>query len=185
MSAEAIAEIGVYKVSSTATEPIKGTRDSACFDVCADLLGPQSNGGVSIYTRRNDKEAMTYKTSQKIQFIPQDGVVLVHPGDRALIPTGLVFDIPSGYCIKMYPRSGTSLKQGLTLVNAVGIIDSDYTEETYIPVINLSDKTQFVKHGDRLAQIELSRVEPAEFNFLTKAPRQKTDRTGGFGSTGV
>lgn len=177
-------EVGIKRTSPTATLPTKGTEHAACFDVYADLKGSTAAEGVSIWTKRDDRNAMTYKNATRIDFVPQDGMVIIRPGDRALIPTGLIFDVPEGYCIKQYPRSGTSLKQGLTLINAVGVIDSDYTKESYIPVVNHSDTTHFLRHGERLAQIELAKVLPVEFVETTGDIEQKSDRQGGFGSTG-
>ena len=102
-----------------------------------------------------------------------------------LIPTGLVFDIPTGYCLEVYPRSGTSFKLGLGLSNSVGMIDSDYTEELFVSIINHSNVTQVVSHGERIAQAKLVPLVPTEIKEVKSKPKQKTSRTGGFGSTGV
>jgi dUTP pyrophosphatase len=111
--------------------------------------------------------------------------IRVDPGERVLVPTGLVLDIPQGYSVRIHPRSGLSLKQGLTLVNAEGVIDSDYVEELFIPLYNASSISVQLKHGDRIAQGELVRTELYEIVESTTRPERKTDRAGGFGSTGV
>lgn len=175
--------VGIYKTSETAKEPTRGTLDSACCDLYADLLG--SNKGISMFTTRNDALKVSYGSAKNITVYPENGAVVVRPGDRVLVPTGVIFDIPSGFCIKVYPRSGSSFKHGLTLINAVGVIDSDYVDELYIPLVNMSDATQLIKHGDRLAQMELCPVHVPVFNFLEKSPDKKTDRDGGIGSTGI
>lgn len=179
-------QVGVHRTSDSATIPTKGTEHAACFDIYADLRGVVAQTqGIQIITRRDDIRGLTYGNATKLEFIPQDDKIILRPNDRALIPTGLIFDIPHGYCIKMYPRSGASTKRGLTLTNAVGIIDSDYTHESFIPIINISDKTQFITHGERLAQIELSEVLSVEFIELENTISKKSDRSGGFGSTGA
>jgi len=87
--------------------------------------------------------------------------------------------------VRVYARSGLSTKTGLCLANSVGVIDSDYVEEVFVPIINNSDQMVPLYHGDRIAQAELvldTRVEPV---YILERPRRKTDRDGGFGSTGV
>ena len=87
--------------------------------------------------------------------------------------------------MRLHPRSGTSLKFGLTLINSEGIIDSDYTEEVMIPLYNSSSTLVEVKHGERYAQAEVVEVMTNLVFFeIKERPTQKTDRTGGFGSTG-
>jgi dUTP pyrophosphatase len=85
----------------------------------------------------------------------------------------------------MHPRSGLSIKKGLILANCEGVIDSDYVEELMIPVVNTSDISYEISHGERIAQMELVRKEHFLYLHLTERPQQKTDRSGGFGSTGV
>ena len=177
--------VGIFKNSPTATTPTQGTAHAACSDIYSDLQGSTAQAGVLIYTIRNDIASISFRTAQKIEFVPIAGEIVLRPNDRALIPTGLIFDIPQGYCVKMYPRSGLSVKRGVTLVNSVGVIDSDYVNESYIPIINLSDKIQIIQHGDRLAQIELCKIEPVEYTELSEPPERKSDRDGGFGSTGT
>jgi dUTP pyrophosphatase len=107
------------------------------------------------------------------------------PGDRVLVPTGLIFDIPAGHSLRIHPRSGLSYKQGLVLANLEAVIDSDYIEETFIILTNQSDVDQTIYHGDRIAQAELIKSEEYVLWEIFDAPTQKTDRVGGLGSTGV
>lgn len=112
------------------------------------------------------------------------GVVTLYPGDRALIPTGLAMRPAPGYCIKFYPRSGLSLKQGLTLINAVGVGDEDYSDEYHVTLVNLSGAVQSIADGMRLCQLMVERVEPIEVVECDELPGVQSDRQGGFGSTG-
>jgi len=107
------------------------------------------------------------------------------PKWRYLISTGLIFDIPPGYYIKVHPRSGNALKKGLVTANNTGIIDEDYVEECNCIMINLSDDPYIVEHGDRIAQAELRQAESYVIGRINNRPLQKTERDGGFGSTGT
>ena len=101
-----------------------------------------------------------------------------------LVPTGLIFDIPVGYSVRLYPRSSLALKQGLTLANNVGIIDCDYVQPVYMMVHNISGYQQFVTDGERICQAELVQEKPYVMMEVHERPERKTDRDGGFGSTG-
>jgi dUTP pyrophosphatase len=108
----------------------------------------------------------------------------IEPGKRAAIPTGLAFEIPEGYEIQVRPRSGMAFKQGLTVVNAPGTIDSDFRGEVMILVVNLGDSSVEVKPGDRVAQLVLQQVQQIEWQEV--GDLSSTERgAGGFGSTGV
>jgi dUTP pyrophosphatase len=106
------------------------------------------------------------------------------PNQRVLIPTGLILDIPKGHSVRLHPRSGLSLKKGLSLANCEGVIDSDYVEEVFVLMINSSNETQYIKQGDRVCQGELVKNEKTTFRLLDEIPTLKTNRDGGFGSTG-
>jgi len=111
-----------------------------------------------------------------------DQAVILKPGDRSLIPTGLALEIPDGFEIQVRPRSGLAIKSGITLVNSPGTIDSDYRGELKIIVINLGDTPFEIKNGDRIAQLILAPVIQAD--FLEVGSLSSTDRgAGGFGST--
>lgn len=112
------------------------------------------------------------------------GTLWLRPGDRALIPTGLAMRPAAGYCIKFYPRSGISLKQGLTLINCVGVGDEDYEQEYYVTLVNHSSAVQSIADGMRLCQLMVERVEPVEVVECDELPAVQSDRKGGFGSTG-
>lgn len=99
------------------------------------------------------------------------------------MPTGLVFDIPEGFKISFYPRSGSSGKKHLKLSNCVGIVDEDFTKPSMLLIFNDSEQRQIICHGDRLAQAEIVPVYRAIFEISETPIVQKTDREDGFGST--
>lgn len=109
--------------------------------------------------------------------------VQLKPLERYLIPTGLFIEVPAGFEAQIRPRSGLAVKHGITCLNTPGTIDSDYRGEIKIVLINLSNETQIIHPGDRIAQMIIQSVERAEWNeveILTETDRN----TGGFGSTG-
>ena len=110
--------------------------------------------------------------------------MVVGPGDRAAVPTGLVLDIPEGYEGQVRPRSGLAINAGLTVVNAPGTIDSDYRGELKVLMINLGSDPVSIGRGDRIAQLLIAPVTRASFTeteSLTASGRGE----GGFGSTGM
>lgn len=107
----------------------------------------------------------------------------LQPLERTLVPTGLYIELQEGYEVQLRPRSGMAIKHGISLVNAVGTIDSDYRGEIKIPAINLSNEAYTIHSGDRIAQMivaEYERVEWIEVDVLDETERG----SGGFGSTG-
>lgn len=107
----------------------------------------------------------------------------IEPGERTAVATGLVFEIPQGWEIQVRPRSGLAWRQGLTVVNAPGTIDSDYRGEVKILMVNLGSEAVVVERGDRVAQLILAPVTRADFQEAEDL--SDTERSvGGFGSTG-
>ena len=110
--------------------------------------------------------------------------ITIAPMERTLIPTGLFVEIPLGYEGQVRARSGLSIKNGITLVNCVGTIDSDYRGELKIPVINLGQEAFTIKKGDRIAQLVIAKYEAITWHETENV--KETERgVGGFGSTGV
>lgn len=110
--------------------------------------------------------------------------IVIGPMERILVPTGLSIELPVGYEAQVRPRSGLSIKKGISLVNAVGTIDSDYRGEIQVPVINLSTEPYTIIKGERIAQMIVAKyswVEWEETDDLSQTQRGQ----GGFGSTGV
>jgi len=108
----------------------------------------------------------------------------LRPGEIKLISTGLIFEIPIGFEIQIRPRSGLAAKNGISIVNTPGTIDSDYRGEVKIILINLSKENFVIKNGDRIAQAILAPVVHA--NLIEADKLSDTKRSsGGFGHTGV
>ncbi len=104
--------------------------------------------------------------------------------ERQLVPTGLFIELPIGYEAQVRPRSGLSIKKGLSLVNSPGTIDSDYRGEIKIILVNLSNEPQTIEPGERIAQMVIAKYEQIEWAEV--AALSETERgAGGFGSTGV
>ena len=110
--------------------------------------------------------------------------VTIQSGKFAMIPTGLFFEIPAGYEIQVRPRSGLAAKNGVTVLNTPGTIDSDYRGELKVILINLGEKNFTINSGDRIAQIIVSPVTVADFT-LTDSLSDTQRGEKGFGSTGV
>ncbi len=109
--------------------------------------------------------------------------VILKPLQRALIPTGLKIELEHGYEAQIRPRSGLSIKHGITLINCVGTIDEDYRGEVCVPVVNISDEVYTIMPDDRIAQMVIARVEHANIEVMETLT--ETERgSGGFGSTG-
>lgn len=105
-------------------------------------------------------------------------------GKFAMVPTGLFFEIPEGYEVQVRPRSGLAAKNGVTVLNTPGTIDSDYRGEIKVILINLGTSDFTVNSGDRIAQMIVAPVTQAQFE-ITKSLSETERGAGGFGSTGV
>ncbi len=109
--------------------------------------------------------------------------VELKPLQRALVPTGLFIELPVGYEAQIRPRSGLSIKSGISLLNTPGTIDADYRGEIKLIMVNLSDQTFVIRDGERIAQMVIARHERAEWVQVDEL--NPTERgTGGFGHTG-
>jgi len=112
----------------------------------------------------------------------------IKPNEFKVIPTGLFFDIPENFEIQIRPRSGLAAKKGVTVLNSPGTIDSDYTGEIKVILINHGDKTFDIAKGDRIAQAVIATVTAKNIIQLNKVSKIEKDTergTGGFGSTGL
>ena len=110
--------------------------------------------------------------------------VTLMPGHRALIPTGLKIELPKGYEAQVRPRSGLALKNGLTLLNSPGTIDSDYRGEIAVILVNLGQEPVTINRGDRIAQMVIQQVIDASWRVVEELGA--TERgSGGFGHSGV
>lgn len=109
--------------------------------------------------------------------------IVLKPMERYLFPTGIYIQLPEGYEAQIRPRSGLAAKYGITVTNAPGTVDADYTGEVKVSLINLSNDTFVVQPGERIAQMVIARYEKITWNEV--AELDETERgAGGFGSTG-
>lgn len=110
--------------------------------------------------------------------------IVLAPGARKAIPTGIAISLPIGYEAQVRPRSGLALKNGITVLNSPGTIDSDYRGEVCVILANLSDVDFIVSHGMRIAQMVIARHETITWQEVSSL--EDTERgSGGFGSTGI
>lgn len=110
--------------------------------------------------------------------------LVLRPGARAAVPTGLCVEIPPGFELQVRPRSGLALRDGIGLLNAPGTIDADYRGEIKIILVNLGSQDVMVRRGDRIAQLVLAPVSSGVFEEAEKlAPSERGE--SGFGSTGI
>ena len=109
--------------------------------------------------------------------------ITLKPLERYLVPTGLKIELEHGYEAQIRPRSGLSIKHGISLINCVGTVDEDYRGEVCVGVVNLSNEEYTIQPDERIAQMIIARVEQAKIEVVTEL--SETSRgEGGFGSTG-
>lgn len=131
-------------------------------------------------------ELPTYKTEgsagMDVKALIENSIIL-SPGERMLIPTGLHIELPVGYEAQIRARSGLALNYGISLVNGIGTIDSDYRGEIGVILINLGKKDFTISNGDRIAQIIIGKYE--RITWIQDEKLSDTERgPGGFGHTG-
>jgi dUTP pyrophosphatase len=110
--------------------------------------------------------------------------IILKPGQRRLIPTGVRVEIPRGFEAQVRPRSGLAVEHGVTALNSPGTIDSDYRGEIKVILINLGEEDFMVKAGDRIAQLVFAPVVKAHFKTIDQLENSERN-DGGFGSTGI
>ena len=110
--------------------------------------------------------------------------VVVAPGERTLVPTGIAIALPDGYAAFVHPRSGLAIRDGLTVANAPGTVDAGYRGEIKVGLVNLDRQNAVsVSRGDRIAQLVVQQVEKVKFHEVDTLPGSAR-AAGGFGSTG-
>jgi len=182
-------DLGLYRLSEDVKIPTFGTKMSTCFDLHYCPTNIIINGYNDVNTPVE-------------RFVQTNRALVIHPGERMLVPTGLVMKIqknlsietfgdimdhsePLGqYSIRLHPRSGLSLKRGLVLANSEGIVDVDYQQEVFVLMTNISKVAQAIAYQERIAQAEVVVNEGVRLTVLNEMPTQYSERDGGFGSTG-
>ena len=141
---------------------------------------------LKIYRMEHNKFVPEYKTEGAAGMdlcAAIDGPITLMPLERYLVPTGLKIELEHGYEAQIRPRSGLSIKHGISLINCVGTIDEDYRGEVCIPVVNLSNEEYTILPDERIAQMVIAKYEQAKIEVVTEL--SETSRgEGGFGSTG-
>lgn len=140
---------------------------------------------IKVITHRHKLEHATKQSSGADirAYLPNSSIVL-HPGERKLIPTGIYIQLPEGYELQIRPRSGLALKHGITVLNSPGTIDADYRGEIGVVLINLGNENFIINDGERIAQAVLTtfrQIEPIYTNRLDDSERGD----GAFGHTGI
>ena len=185
-------QLGLYALREGVELPVYGTSMSTCFDLSFN----PGEASVKGYDEWNNPVN---------QYINDFGEFLIRPGDRMLVPTGVVMQISrnmtvetfydihgaeykmplQNYSIRLHARSGLSLKRGLVLANAEGVVDVDYQQEVFVMLWNISKMPATIKKGDRIAQAEVVCNVPISIVKLSSMPQKYSERSDGFGSTGV
>jgi len=113
-----------------------------------------------------------------------DRDIILMPGERVLVPTGISIELPDGYEAQVRPRSGLAINHGVTVLNSPGTIDPDYRGEVKVILINLGKEPFVIKNGMRIAQMVISKFEKVEVEVVEELSQTRRGE-GGFGSTGV
>src|SRR5210317_986512 len=166
----------LYKKHPDVPTPHYATLGSTCFDL-------------TFFPTQDFVTGYDCYNQECIRAIEPDGDGLhIYPGDRLLVPTGLIakLNVPNPrLSIRLHPRSGLALKRGLVLANAEGVIDADYQQEIFAILHNVSEKLEYLEVGTRICQGEIVKNRRADFRIIDSPPVPYTTRDGGFGSTGV
>ncbi len=140
---------------------------------------------VKIINKSNNslpKYATAYSAGMDLRANLQEPVTL-KPLERALIPTGLFIELPTGYEAQIRPRSGLAVKHGISVLNSPGTIDADYRGEIRVVLVNLSNKDFVINHGERICQMVVAKHASVEWDETQEL--EASDRgAGGFGHTG-
>ena len=112
-----------------------------------------------------------------------DKPITLKPLERYLVPTGLKIELEHGYEAQIRPRSGLSIKHGISLINCVGTVDEDYRGEVCVGIVNLSNDEYTIQPDERIAQMVIAKVEQAKIEVVTELSDTESGE-GGFGSTG-
>jgi dUTP pyrophosphatase len=166
--------VDIVKLDEDVPTPTYGTSMSACFDLC--------------YFPDESTTAIGYnKFNMLIEQRNLENGLRISAGDRVLVPTGLIFrtrERDRNMSLRLHPRSGLSLKRGLVLANSEGVVDADYQEQVFVILHNISEIDQYISRGERICQGEFVSNHEVQFNVV-ETLEKFSERSGGFGSTGV
>ena len=135
-----------FKLNDTVQLPTFATRDSACFDICANLVDGEEIEYYQAISTKSVPRRIAFDINSNRTFIQLNNM------ERMLIPTGLIADIPVGFSVRLHSRSGLAFKQGVYLANCEGVIDSDYVDPIFAMVTNISNVPVKIYNGDRICK---------------------------------
>jgi len=161
--------LNFYKLDPCVPSPAYKTASAACFDLYVSFKTL-----VQVSTKR---DITINKNKDNTNYI------MLFPNEQYIIGTGIIFDIPQGYSLDVFIRSGISATTSISLANGTGIIDEDYTNELGL-ILKVNQPTKLVEYS-RIAQARIMESNQADFFELEAPPMPKGNRSGGFGSTGV
>ena len=172
-----------YKISDNVNKlPKRSTPGSAGIDLFANFKKYER---LSCFNALNEQLLITIEDFAKDTY-----QITIRPGHRVLVPTGVTSTFSSDYVALMYARSGNAFKRGLNLINSVGVIDSDYRNEWFVPIFNNTDKDVIIREGEAIAQVIMTPISKQNPIHATKEDfenfkKQELDneRKGGFGSS--
>ena len=180
-----------YRTHDNVMPPEAGTEEAACYDLHSHLFYYNYEHNivfrdVCLYTPSNECEMVEpHKQFGGYHGLESSIRIVVPAQHRAIIPTGIIFNIPKGYSVRLHPRSGLSIKKAFIVANCEGVIDSDYFHEIKALMTNNSDEDIIIEHGDRICQAEIVKCVEHTLEETFDKPQQRTNRVGGLGSTGV
>ncbi len=180
-----------YRTHNNVLPPEAGTEEAACYDLHSHLYFMEEDAvlvtrEVTLFTSKNETIVVKpEKNHSGYHGLETTYSVTIPAHHRAIVPTGIVFDIPKGYSVRLHPRSGLSIKKGFIVANCEGVIDSDYFHEIKALMVNNSDEDIVIEHGDRICQAEIAKCVEHTLEETLEEPKQRTNRVGGLGSTGV
>jgi dUTP pyrophosphatase len=136
---------------------------------------------------KSNNPTPTYSTEQSAGVDLRANIlepIVLNPGERKLIPTGLHLELPDGYEAQVRPRSGLAIKHGITVLNSPGTVDADYRGDVGVILINMGQEPFTINHGERIAQMVIAQYTQVHFEETNELNDSKRG-TGGFGSSGT
>src|SRR6056300_1584752 len=134
-------KLGFFKLTDDVPVPEMKTRGSACFDIA--YWPPHPDVNLEVYKETNQFVERPLGDDQK---------AIIMPGERVVMPTSLILDIPEDHSVRLHPRSSVSIKKGLCLANSEAVIDYDYVNQLFVCLINNSSNRILIERGERIAQ---------------------------------
>ena len=172
-----------YKISDNVNKlPKRSTPGSAGIDLFANFKNYER---LSCFNALNEQRLITIEDFAKDTY-----QITIRPGHRVLVPTGVTSTFSSNYVALMYARSGNAFKRGINLINSVGVIDSDYRNEWFVPIFNNTNNDVIIREGEAIAQVIMTPISKQNPIYATqedfeifKKQELDNERKGGFGSS--